>query len=60
MGEFWETIMGSHFYQQQLPALIESVNRLAKANKELNETIQEQNRLLKMDIKKRDISHKLD
>ena len=57
MGEFWETIMGKYFYEKQLPALIESVNRLAKSNKELNESIREQNRLLKMELEQ---SNKLD
>lgn len=50
MKEFWETNMGSYFYQKQFPALIESINRLAKANEELNDTIQEQNSMLKMSL----------
>ena len=50
MKEFWETNKGSYFYQKQFPALIESINRLAKANEELNDTIQEQNSMLKMSL----------
>ena len=57
MGEFWETIMGKYFDEKQIPALIESVNRLAKSNEELNESIREQNRLLKMELEQ---SNKLD
>ena len=57
MGEFWERIMGKYFYEKQFPALIESVNRLAKSNEELNESIREQNRLLKMELEQ---SNKLD
>ena len=57
MGEFWETIMGKYFYEKQFQALIESVNRLAKSNEELNESIREQNRLLKMELEQ---SNKLD
>lgn len=49
--------MGKYFYEKQFPALIESVNRLAKSNEELNESIREQNRLLKMELEQ---SNKLD
>ena len=60
MGEFWEKIMGKHFYEKQFPALVESVNRLAKSNEELNESIREQNRLLKMELEQISSSNKLD
>ena len=47
MEEFWETIIGRRFYKEQFPALIESLNKLAKVNEELCEAIREQNSLVK-------------
>lgn len=36
MSEFSQTPMGKRYYEQTLPALIESQNRLAKAIEEAN------------------------
>lgn len=47
MEEFWETIIGRRFYKEQFPALIESLNKLAKVIEELCEAIREQNSLVK-------------
>ena len=47
MEEYWETIIGRRFYKEQFPALIESLNKLAKVNEELCEAIREQNSLVK-------------
>ena len=56
MDEFYKTPMGKRYYERDLPALIESNNRIAKAQEESNALaatkIKQENRRLQLEQRK--------